>query len=91
MITQILPGVALISLEPLKEEVLQLECTLRDIPGAQAFNVALGDKAATLEIHRSDFSQSSSLRPMAKLHKEAFPESAGERIARMEVRKLDEM
>ena len=91
MITRILPGVAVISFEPLKEEFLQLERALRDIPGARAFNIALGDATATLEMHRSDFSQSSSLRPMAKLHKEAFPESAGETIERVAVRKLDDM
>ncbi|HMG74732.1 MAG TPA: FkbM family methyltransferase [Pyrinomonadaceae bacterium] len=91
MITQILPGVAVISFEPLKEEFRQLERALRNIPGARAFNIALGDRTATLEMHRSDYSQSSSLRPMAKLHQEAFPESAGETIERVEVRKLDEM
>jgi FkbM family methyltransferase len=91
LITQILPGVAVLSFEPLREEFLQLESTLRDIPRARAFNFALGAKVETLEMHRSNFSQSSSLRPMAKLHKEAFPDSAGETIERVEVRRLDDL
>jgi FkbM family methyltransferase len=91
MITRILPGVAVISFEPLKEEFLRLESQLREIPKARALNLALGDQNRILDMHRSDYSQSSSLRPMTKLHKEAFPESAGDSIERVEVRRLDEI
>ena len=91
MITRVLPGVAVICFEPLRGEFLRLGSQLRGIPGAQAFNVALGDKGGTLEMYRSARSQSSSLRPMARLHKEAFPESAGGTRESVEVRRLDEM
>lgn len=91
MIAEVLPGVAVVSFEPLKEEFRQLENNLRGIPGAQAFNLALGDQNESLDIHRSSFSQSSSLRPMTNLHKEAFPESAGESVEQVEVRRLDDV
>jgi FkbM family methyltransferase len=91
MITGILPDAAVISFEPLKEEFLQLESQLRDIPRARAFNLALGDQSGIVDMHRSAYSQSSSLRSMTKLHKEAFPESAGEVMERVEVRRLDEI
>jgi FkbM family methyltransferase len=91
MITRVLPGVSVICFEPLRREFLQLGSRLRGIPGAQAFNVALGDKEGTLEMYRSARSQSSSVRPMAGLHKEAFPESARGTRERVEVRRLDGM
>lgn len=91
MIREILPGTAILSFEPLKEEFRQLEDNLRQIPNARAFNFALGDQNEMLNIHRSDYSQSSSLRTMTSLHKEAFPESAGETLERVEVRRLDDV
>ncbi len=91
MITRILPGVTVISFEPLKKEFLQLESQLRGIPKARAFNLALGDENRTQDMHRSDYSQSSSLRPMTTLHKEAFPESAGDTTETVEVRRLDDI
>ena len=91
MISRILPGVTVLSFEPLGEEFRQLEAGLVSIPNARAFNYAIGDQSETLEMHRSDFSQSSSLRAMAQLHKEAFPESAGETLELVEVRRLDDV
>jgi FkbM family methyltransferase len=91
MIREILPGSSVLSFEPLKEEFRQLEDNLREIPNARAFNFALGDQNETLDIHRSDYSQSSSLRTMTSLHKEAFPESAGAALEKVEVRRLDDL
>jgi len=90
MITQMLPGVTIICFEPLKQEFKKLANQISGLPGAQAFNLALGDQNQSLKMHRSDFSQSSSLRSMTDLHKEAFPESAGETIEQVEVRRLDD-
>jgi FkbM family methyltransferase len=91
MIREILPGTTILSFEPLKEEFRQLEDNLRKIPNARAFNFALGDQNEMLDIHRSDYSQSSSLRTMTSLHKEAFPESVGEALKKVEVRRLDDV
>ena len=51
--------------------------------------LALGDKKGKLNIHRSEYSGSSSLLKMAKLHKEAFPFSAGETLETIEINTLD--
>jgi FkbM family methyltransferase len=91
MIADILPGATILSFEPQRNEFKELEQNLRAIANSRAFQFALGDRSETLELHRSDYSQSSSLRKMTDLHREAFPESAGERPERVEVRRLDEV
>ncbi len=91
MIAEMMPGISILSFEPQQAEFTELETTLSALPDARAFKFALGDRGETLELHRSDFSQSSSLRVMTDLHKEAFPESAGETIEQVEVRRLDDV
>jgi FkbM family methyltransferase len=61
------------------------------MPGCRAYNCALGDETGTLEMHRSDYSQSSSVLLMTELHRMAFPESASDRPVRVEVRRLDDL
>ncbi|HEU5239386.1 MAG TPA: FkbM family methyltransferase [Pyrinomonadaceae bacterium] len=90
MIAGLMPGVSILSFEPQQAEFAELENNLRSIASAQAFKFALGDRNEKLDLHRSAFSQSSSLRPMTELHKEAFPESAGESLEQVEVRRLDD-
>jgi FkbM family methyltransferase len=90
MIKELLPDAAVLSFEPLPSSFRQLESSMRDVPGFRAFNCALGAANAILEMHHNDYSQSSSLLPMADLHKEAFPETAHETIEAVEVRALDE-
>lgn len=91
MIKQVLPGASIISFEPLPENFRQLENAMRGVTGFRAFNYALGETDATLEMHHNDYSQSSSLLPMADLHREAFPETAHDTIETVEVRRLDEI
>ncbi len=79
MIGMMLPRTSVISFEPLKNEFERLQQSLT-APDFRAFNFALGDQNETVKMRRSEFSQSSSLLPMAKLHKEAFPETAQETI-----------
>src|SRR5438105_9459019 len=78
MIGEMMPRVSVLSFEPQQAEFTELEGHLRTLPSARAFKFALGERNETLDLHRSAFSQSSSLRTMTELHKEAFPESAGE-------------
>src|SRR5213080_3993224 len=75
---KMMPAVSVLSFEPQQAEFAELEVNLRTLPNARAFKFALGERNETLDLHRSAFSQSSSLRTMTELHKEAFPESAGE-------------
>jgi FkbM family methyltransferase len=91
MIKELLPNAAIISFEPLEDEFYRLQQNMRGVSNFSAFNFALGDHCGTAEIHRSEYSQSSSLIPMASLHKEAFPETARETIEVVEVRRLDDV
>ncbi|MDQ1446750.1 MAG: hypothetical protein QOI20_3214 [Acidimicrobiaceae bacterium] len=90
MIGGMLPRTSVISFEPLKDEFERLQQRLT-AANFSAFNFALGDRNETVKMRRSEFSQSSSLLPMAKLHKEAFPETAGETIEEVEVRRMDDV
>lgn len=91
MIKAMLPDAAVISFEPLRDEFQQLTQRIKNSTGMKAFNYAIGDRNDTLTIHRSSYSQSSSLLPMGSLHKEAFPESAEQSDETVEVRRLDDV
>lgn len=90
MMKELLPAATVLSFEPLPDSFAQLERSMRGVAGFRAFNCALGDSEGELEIHHSDYAQSSSLLPMTSLHREAFPETAGGRIERVRVRRLDD-
>jgi FkbM family methyltransferase len=91
MIKTILPEAAIFSFEPLKKEFQSLQQQMQNGAGFMAFNCAAGDRNETVEIHRSSYAQSSSLLPMAQLHKEAFPVSAGQSVETVEVKRLDDV
>jgi FkbM family methyltransferase len=91
MIKTILPEAAIFSFEPLKAEFGSLQQQMKNGAGFLAFNCAVGDRNQTVEIHRSSYAQSSSLLPMAQLHKEAFPVSAGHTVETVEVKRLDDL
>ena len=91
MIKTILPDAAIYSFEPLKREFESLQQQMQNGAGFKAFNCAVGDRSETVEIHRSSYAQSSSLLPMAKLHKEAFPVSASHTAEIVEVKRLDDV
>jgi len=87
----LLPDATIYSFEPLRDCFLILNANMRNVPNFKAFNLALGDAKGRLEMHRSKFSDSSSLLKMASLHKEAFPYSAGEILETVDVNTLDNM
>ena len=91
MIKTILPRAAIFSFEPLKAEFASLQQQMKDGAGFVAFNCALGDRDETVEIFRSSYAQSSSLRQMTQLHKDAFPVSAGHTVERVAVKRLDDV
>jgi FkbM family methyltransferase len=68
-----LPSAAIYSFEPLRDCYAQLVNTMKDVRSFRAFDFALGDETLQTTIHRSSFSPSSSLLPMADVHKQAFP------------------
>ena len=59
------------------------------IAGFQAFNIALGDVAGSVTMHRSSYSGSSSLREMGALHKDLLLVTAGQREVAVSVDTLD--
>ena len=91
MIKGILPEAAIFSFEPLQAEFESLRQRMQNGAGFMAFNCAVGDRNETVEIHRSSYAQSSSLLPMAQLHKDAFPVSAGHTVETVEVKRLDDV
>lgn len=79
MIHEVLPEAMIYSFEPLRDCYEQLVANMKDVPNFKAFNFALGYEDSETEIHRSEFSPSSSLLPMGKLHREAFPQTIFQR------------
>jgi FkbM family methyltransferase len=91
MIKGILPEASIFSFEPLQEEFKSLQQQMQNGAGFMAFNCAVGDRNETVEIHRSSYAQSSSLRQMTQLHKEAFPVSASHTAETVQVKRLDDV
>lgn len=85
----ILPDAMIYSFEPLRECFAELQRNLAGRPRHAAFNVALGGERGRSEIHRSEYSASSSLLPMADLHKSAYPFSAESSPETITVETLD--
>ena len=91
MIKKILPDATIFSFEPLQEEFKSLQQQMQNGAGFMAFNCAVGDRTETVEIHRSSYAQSSSLRQMTQLHKDAFPVSASHTAETVQVKRLDDV
>lgn len=91
MIRRLLPAAAIYSFEPLQAEFQSLQQQMDDGSKFVAFNYAVGDESETVEINRSSYAQSSSLLPMAQLHKQAFPVSANHTSETVEVKRLDDV
>jgi FkbM family methyltransferase len=85
----LLPDCSVVMFEPLEDEFRRLHDRFGGRPGFRMYNHAAGDEDGTATFHRSGYSQSSSMRPMAELHKITFPESAEETIETVTVRRLD--
>jgi len=90
MVHEICPAARILSFEPLPDCFRDLETTCDRIPGAKAFNVALGASSGTALLNRSAFSPSSSLLPMASRHKALWPKTAEQRPVEVRVCRLDD-
>ena len=69
----------------------ELTKSFKNVPQFKAFNLALGSEAGKIEMHRSEYSLSSSILPMAELHKASFPFTRNETIQEIDVVRLDDM
>jgi FkbM family methyltransferase len=86
----VLPDAQVYAFEPLHDCCQKLKTKLGSNGSVQVFEVALGDQHGAVRFWRSDFTKSSSLLRMSKLHQVAFPWSAGNHPTEVQVRKLDE-
>jgi FkbM family methyltransferase len=75
-IRAVLPGVQVYAFEPLPDSYEMLTAKFREDPCCRAFRVALGDEHGQVKFWRSRFSKSSSVLPMADIHKREFPWSS---------------
>jgi FkbM family methyltransferase len=88
---EILPQTRIYSFEPLGDCFRKLKENLAGTADHLAFNVAIGAVPGKGTIHRSDYSPSSSLLPMADLHKSAYPFSAAAHEETIVIETLDSM
>jgi FkbM family methyltransferase len=91
MIRQVLPGAMIYSFEPIETSFRQLKTAAISLGPIECFPYALGESDAVLEMHKNDFSASSSILEMHSTHAEAFPFTAHSVIERVQVRSLDSM
>lgn len=75
-IRAVLPDVRIYAFEPLPDCFEQLATRFEKCPHYRAFQVALGERRGEVKFWRSSFSKSSSVLPMATLHRITFPWSA---------------
>lgn len=90
-IHQVFPDAVLYSFEPLNDCYEELINKFKNIPQFKAFNLALGDETGVVEMHRNQYSPSSSLLPMAELHKTCFPYTKEEILLKVDVVCLDDI
>lgn len=72
----VFPDAAIYSFEPIPDCFAKLTKTMAGVPKFKAFDLGLGAASGEMQINRSDFSPSSSFRPMAGLHKSVYPHTA---------------
>src|SRR6516164_7114454 len=85
----ILPEAAIYSFEPLRECYDFLVHNMSHVQKFRAFNFALGSEDSQIEMHRSDFTPSSSILRMSDLCRQAFPFTNKDVIEKVAVRQLD--
>jgi len=90
-IRAILPDADLISFEPLQEAFAKLTERFKGQPNFRAIRCALGEKAGQHEIHHNEYAPSSSLLPIAELHKQLFPFAIKQKAEMIEVRRLSDV
>jgi FkbM family methyltransferase len=87
-----LPSARVVSLEPLPDSYAKMRTNMAGHEGWwQGLNVAAGAENGQQTIHRSGYALSSSLLPMAELHKTNYPYTAAITEQTIEVRRLDEV
>jgi FkbM family methyltransferase len=87
----ILPEAAIYSFEPLRDCYDLLVQKMSHVPKFRPFDFALGSEASEVEMHRSEFTPSSSILRMGELHKRALPFTSKETLEKITVKRLDDV
>jgi FkbM family methyltransferase len=85
----ILPAAKIYSFEPLPENFSRLSSNLAKTSSWKGFQTALGEREGMVDFWQNDFSPSSSVLPMADLHKKTFPQTAGSEQVHVSLSLLD--
>ena len=91
LIHKTLPDAMIYAFEPLKDCHEQLVERMKNAPRFKAFQFALGSEDVEMNMHRSTYSPSSSIRPMSPLHEKAFPYTKGAVSEKITVKRLDDI
>jgi FkbM family methyltransferase len=90
-IRAMLPNADLISFEPLQGPFAKLTQRFKGQPNFRAIRCALGEKTGQHEIHHNEWTPSSSLLPVAELHKQSLQFAVKEKPEMIEVRRLSDV
>jgi FkbM family methyltransferase len=88
-IHRLLPEATIHSFEPLADCYAAMVDRFAGVEDFHSYRLALGDEDRQVGFHRNEFSQSSSVLPMARLHKDAFTWSAKDSTVQVDMRRLD--
>ena len=91
LIRQVLPGVRIISFEPIEECFRKLQANKLIAPPFEPIHSALGNESGFADIYRNEFSPSSSLLPMEDLHRIEAPETRLTKRENIRLQKLDDL
>jgi len=88
-IHHLLPQAAIYAFEPLPECYEAMMQRLGSVPNFHGYRLAIGREDSLVDFHRNDFVQSSSVLPMADLHRQAFAWSAHSTTVQVPMARLD--
>lgn len=91
LIHEVLPTATIYSFEPLEDCYEKLKNRMKNVYNFKAFNLALGDTHGQLTMHRNKHLPSSSMLPMANLHKQNYPHTAKYTIMKIRSARLDDV
>ncbi len=90
LIRVLCPCAQVYSFEPLPDVHAILQRRFADDPSVVAVNCGLSDQSGRVLMNRSAFTPSSSLLPMADLHRKEFPHTAQQTTVEVEIQRLDD-
>ena len=91
LIHEVLPMATIYSFEPLEDCYGKLLNRMKNVYNFKAFNLALGETNGQLTMYRNKHLPSSSMLPMANLHRESYPHTAKYTIIKITSARLDDV